>query len=185
MIKLLSVSRAGMRLSVSLSLMLTLPAAAQQPLPGPLERGTVPPAPPVATPAEALPPGTPIPGAVVVEEEPKEPPKILLAPPPTPLEIQMQRTGHPRCISCCAKPSDNGQYVGYYVGGGCPFWKHAQPHLAEEGTWGWDYSGCCLHRCVILGWWHGKPQGGRGAYRVDGPSLIHHIQEKKALKEEH
>jgi hypothetical protein len=75
--------------------------------------------------------------------------------------------------------------VGYYVGGGCLYGKHAQPRMLEEGTWGWDYSGCWFHRCVLLGWWHGNPQGGRGAYCTDGPSLIHHLQERHESKEGH
>ena len=41
----------------------------------------------------------------------------------------------------------------------------------DDGTWGWDETGCHLfRRRVILGWSHGrKYQGGTGAYLTDGP----------------
>jgi hypothetical protein len=62
--------------------------------------------------------------------------------------------------------------VGYAVGGGCPYPRHAEPPTAAEGTWGWDYQGW-LPRWVTLGWWHGRYQGGTGAYQTDGPKLLH------------
>jgi hypothetical protein len=86
-----------------------------------------------------------------------------------------QRAGWPLATAPWAIPSDNGRYVGYAVGGGCPYPRHAEPPTAVEGTWGWDYQGWLLPRRVILGWWHGRrTQGGTGAYQTDGPKLLHH-----------
>src|SRR5205085_6982693 len=84
------------------------------------------------------------------------------------------RAGWPLCIRPHALPSDTGAYVGYLVGGGCPYTHFADPPTIDEGTWGWDYAGCWLQRRVILGWWHGRCcQGGYGAYQSDGPSFDH------------
>src|SRR5205823_4702061 len=72
------------------------------------------------------------------------------------------------CVSACARPSDNGHYVGYYVGGGAATAWHGCPRRPDEGTWGWGYAGCGWHRIALL-WNHGKKlQGGVGAYRTDG-----------------
>jgi len=85
----------------------------------------------------------------------------------------MDRAGHPDCISKCARPSVTPAYVGYYVGGGAVGPK-AEPPLASDGTWGWDYQGGWFRRRVILNWWHGRRyQGGIGAYKTDGPHLQH------------
>jgi hypothetical protein len=69
-----------------------------------------------------------------------------------------------------ARPSNTGAYDGGYVGGGCACAGEARaPH---EGTWGWDYIGCCFSRRVFLNWYHcGRYQGGIGAYEANGPSL--------------
>src|SRR5262245_41675295 len=81
------------------------------------------------------------------------------------------RAGCPQCVAWWARPAD-GQRVGYYVGGGCPFRRCADAPHPGEGTWGWDYQGWLLPRRVILGWWHGRRyQGGTGAYKTDGPRL--------------
>src|SRR5437867_1041836 len=75
------------------------------------------------------------------------------------------RAGGPSAISWFAHPSDTGDYVGYYIGGGCP-WK-GQPRCSGEGTWGWDYSGILFSRHVILAWSHCRRyQGGIGYYRT-------------------
>jgi hypothetical protein len=77
-----------------------------------------------------------------------------------------------------AHPSDTGRYVGYYVGGGCAINHLADAPRHDEGTWGWDYLGGLFHRHVILGWWHGRAcQGGIGAYKTDGPKVLHPIGE--------
>jgi hypothetical protein len=92
------------------------------------------------------------------------------APPQDP-NHNMACKGFPQEVSCLAKPSETNAYVGYRVGGGRPC-RGDYPH-SWEGTWGWDYQGCKLPRQVILGWWHGRCQGGTGAYRTDGPHLLH------------
>jgi hypothetical protein len=82
------------------------------------------------------------------------------------------RAGWPSDLRCRTAPSDTGRYCGYYVGGGAPF--RGEGRLEHEGTWGWDYVGILIPRRVWLQWWHGKPQGGAGAYKTDGPKLRHH-----------
>jgi hypothetical protein len=83
------------------------------------------------------------------------------------------RTGNPWEIAPWARPSDTGRYVGYYVGGGSGSKHKADAPLPDEGTWGWDYQGW-FPRHIILGWWHGRRyQGGTGAYKTDGPILLH------------
>jgi hypothetical protein len=77
------------------------------------------------------------------------------------------RAGNPRAVACWAVPSDTGSYIGYYVGGGAAC--RGDARCADEGTWGWDYSGCILPRRVALGWWHERRyQGGVGAYSTVG-----------------
>jgi hypothetical protein len=89
-----------------------------------------------------------------------------------------RRAGYPSEVSRCAKPSDTGHYVGYQVGGGAPEGCGDGPD-PEEGTWGWDYRGCCwVPSRVILDWWHGRRyQAGSGAYKTDGPRLPEHEHE--------
>jgi hypothetical protein len=72
-------------------------------------------------------------------------------------------------VSGHAEPSSTPGGIGYYVGGGVPL-GHGAGRRPDDGTWGWDDTGCHLfRRRVILGWSHGrKPQGGTGAYRTDG-----------------
>lgn len=71
-------------------------------------------------------------------------------------------------IARYAKPSENPQYIGYYVGGGCHRCK-GEYRGPDEGTWGWDYQGWCP-RAIVLKWCHCRRyQGGRGAYYPDGP----------------
>jgi len=84
-----------------------------------------------------------------------------------------QRAGNPQCISRLARPSNGPGDTGYYVGGGAPL--RGQPRLANEGTWGWDYSGLLFSRRIDLAWWHGaRYQGGTGQYKTDGPQLGRH-----------
>jgi hypothetical protein len=85
-----------------------------------------------------------------------------------------ERAGYPYEVSCLAHPSDTGHYTGYLVGGGsaCP----AEAPKVDEGTWGWDYEGLFCHSRIILDWWHGKYQGGYGAYETDGPRPVECIQ---------
>jgi hypothetical protein len=84
----------------------------------------------------------------------------------------------PPPVSCLAQPSNTPAQIGYYVGGGCPCCRHGDPHHVLEGTWGWDWTGFCFHRKVDLLWWHGRYQGGTGAYKTDGPQILHHLHEK-------
>src|SRR5262249_25055543 len=85
------------------------------------------------------------------------------------------RAGHPSCISRLARPSDTGAYDGYYVGGGSPC--RGDGHSEDEGTWGWDYFGRYWKSKVALLWSHGRPQGGTGAYKTDGPQLLAHDED--------
>ncbi|MBL8795736.1 MAG: hypothetical protein JNM56_17655 [Planctomycetia bacterium] len=84
----------------------------------------------------------------------------------------MARAGYPQEVSCFARPSDTGAYIGYQVGGGSPFRKNSYGPAPDAGTWGWDYQGWCFARKVVLRWW-AKPhyQGGTGAYKTEGPRL--------------
>jgi hypothetical protein len=83
-----------------------------------------------------------------------------------------RRAGYPSRVSCLAQPSDTGAYDGYYVGGGTPC--RGEGPREEEGTWGWDYLGRWWNSRVALLWSHGREQGGSGAYKTDGPQVLHH-----------
>jgi hypothetical protein len=92
---------------------------------------------------------------------------------PADVECEQQRAGYPQRISRLAHPSDTGRYLGNYVGGGCPWPRRAEPPTAHEGTWGWDYTGGCFRRHVLLGWWHDRRyQGGIGSYRTIFPHIL-------------
>ncbi|MGA7500375.1 MAG: hypothetical protein WBX00_26890 [Isosphaeraceae bacterium] len=87
-----------------------------------------------------------------------------------------ERAGWPRALAEHLQPSTTPGGIGYYVGGGVPL-GHGQPRRCDEGTWGWDETGCHLlrHR-NILGWSHGRRfQGGTGAYAPDGPPIPDYI----------
>ena len=87
-------------------------------------------------------------------------------------ENGFDRAGNPQEIACRAHPSDTSAYCGYTVGGGAAH--HGEPRYLDEGTWGWDYSGWIFKRRVGLDWFHGAHyQGGPGAYKTDGPRLVH------------
>ena len=88
-----------------------------------------------------------------------------------------ERAGYPRALARHIEPSATPGGIGYYVGGGVAL-GHGEPQSRDEGTWGWDETGCQrFRRRVILGWSGGrKYQGGTGAYRVDGhvpPDVIY------------
>jgi hypothetical protein len=83
------------------------------------------------------------------------------------------RAGFPEEISRWARPSDTGRYVGYFVGGGAWNYRRSDLPTADEGTWGWDFTGGRFRRRVMLNWWHGRrDQGGAGAYATDGPRAL-------------
>jgi len=85
------------------------------------------------------------------------------------------RAGYPQKVAPWARPSVNPAYDGYYVGGGAPFSHGSGPCNPADGVWGWDYFGRVYSRRVALGWWHGERwQGGAGAYKTDGPKVLHH-----------
>jgi hypothetical protein len=88
---------------------------------------------------------------------------------------QFHRAGDPQCVSPLAVPSQSPHGVGYYVGGGARVKGCVgEERRPNEGTWGTDYSGILLHKKIDLRWSHGRRyQGGVGAYRTDGPRLIH------------
>lgn len=85
------------------------------------------------------------------------------------------RAGNPQCISPLAKATESPHEEGYYVGGGARVRSHyGEERREHEGTWGVDYTGIIVHKKTNLGWWHGsRYQGGVGAYRTDGPRLVH------------
>jgi hypothetical protein len=92
----------------------------------------------------------------------------------TPSETCPQRRsnqkGCPQSIAWYARPSNSPRYIGYYVGGGAAI--GGGERCADEGTWGWDFSGSLIEHHVWLNWWHGQRyQGGTGSYRTDGPRL--------------
>lgn len=86
-----------------------------------------------------------------------------------------RRAGDPQCISPLAKPTESPHELGYYVGGGARQRSHHADHRrSAEGVFGTDYRGIVIPKHVELGWWHGRrSQGGSGAYRVDGPRVLH------------
>ena len=89
------------------------------------------------------------------------------------------RAGHPERTPWYAHSSDTGRYIGYYVGGGCRFYRVGEDRRAWEGTWGWDYHGFCWPSRVALDWWHGRRyQGGQGAYQTDEPQVLEHSKER-------
>jgi hypothetical protein len=100
--------------------------------------------------------------------KPVEPAKV--DPPRTNVGSVWPTVGYVPRVARWAQPSDTGHYVGYYVGGGAPWC--GSPRYRDEGTWGWDYGGLWLRKRVMLDWFHGRYQGGTGAYRTDGPQLV-------------
>jgi hypothetical protein len=91
---------------------------------------------------------------------------------------EVERAGWPHCHWKWAEVQDECDYTGYYVGGGSSA-IFGRGRCAEEGTWGWDYSGNWFHRRVRLDWFY-RPhsQGGTGAYRPDGPRVLEALAEK-------
>ena len=88
------------------------------------------------------------------------------------------RAGNPDCVAKWAVPSDTGSYIGYQVGGGSANCRKAEEPASHEGTWGWDYEGRWWPSRVVLGWWHGREQGGTGAYKTDGPRPVEAIERR-------
>jgi len=88
---------------------------------------------------------------------------------------QFARAGNPQCISPLAMPAESPHEVSYYAGGGARTKARGGEERREvEGIWGVDYGGILFPKHVDLGWWHGaRYQGGYGAYRTDGPRLLH------------
>ena len=81
--------------------------------------------------------------------------------------------GVPYPVGRFAKPTYGPDYGYGWVGGGAPSWR-GEPRRANEGVWGRDYMGVVYLRRVWPNWWHGqREQGGTGAYRPDGPKLLH------------
>jgi hypothetical protein len=89
----------------------------------------------------------------------------------------MTRAGYPESISRYARPSNTCEYYGYYVGGGCPC--RGGPPGPLQGLWGWDYGGHphLVKPRIVLNWCC-RYQGGKGAYRTDGP----HVPDVLAIK---
>lgn len=96
---------------------------------------------------------------------------------PRDIPYTYDRAGNPQTLATHTAPSNTPNGIGYYVGGGVPFYlrhKHrfeGAHRSLDEGTWGWDETGGFhLRHRNILGFSHGQRyQGGVGAYRSDGP----------------
>jgi len=82
-----------------------------------------------------------------------------------------ERAGFPLCLRNRLEPSFTPSVRGNYVGGGAAH--GGEPRCWDEGTWGWDDTGCpWLPTRVRLLWTHGlRYQGGPGAYVTDGPNV--------------
>jgi hypothetical protein len=93
-----------------------------------------------------------------------------------PGEDHEQRAGFPSQVSPHARPSDDGNYSGYEVGGGAV--RNGDGPGRDDGTWGWDYACCWLRPHVVLGWWHGRKHQGSGSYDTDGPRPIEKIERR-------
>jgi len=104
------------------------------------------------------------------------------AEPPLVPPVGSRGSGAPPPLACYAHPSNTQSYCGYYVGGGSAC--RGQPRCVGEGTWGWDYHGCLIPQRVFLQWWHGRYQGGSGAYKSEGPHFLHKIAETRHAKSE-
>lgn len=86
-------------------------------------------------------------------------------------EHTFHRAGYPNEPGKILHPTDNGYYVGYYVGGGSIYKKKTRGPGPLDGTFGWDYKGPkWLNPFVALRWGR-RYQGGVGAYKIDGPQI--------------
>lgn len=89
-------------------------------------------------------------------------------------EHTFRRAGYPNEISKLAHPTDTGNYIGYYVGGGSAFKKHSGGPGPRDGTFGWDYAGLLpkWKKNIMLRWGN-RYQGGVGRYETDdGPQVV-------------
>jgi len=94
--------------------------------------------------------------------------KLEAADPPVNQEI---RSGHSSSIAPWAQPAMTRHYSGGIVGGGAA--RSGEDRNQIQGTWGWDFHGLLPRKNIWLGWFHGrKDQGGRGAYKTEGPRII-------------
>ena len=94
--------------------------------------------------------------------------KLEAADPPENQEI---RSGHSSSIAPWAQPAKTRHYSGGIVGGGAA--RRGEGRSEIHGTWGWDFHGLLPRKNIWLGWFHGrKDQGGRGAYKTEGPRII-------------
>jgi len=96
--------------------------------------------------------------------------KLEAADPPVNQEI---RSGHSSSIAPWARPSGSRHYSGGFLGGGAA--RRGEGRSEIQGTWGWDFHGLMGGKKIWLGWFNGrKDQGGRGAYKTEGPRIINH-----------
>ena len=97
-------------------------------------------------------------------------PKLEAADPPVDNEI---RSGHASSIAPWAQAAVTRNYSGGFLGGGAA--RRGEGRNQIQGTWGWDFHGLMGGKKIWLGWWNGRrEQGGRGAYKTEGPRLINH-----------
>jgi hypothetical protein len=95
-------------------------------------------------------------------------PSLQSADPPTNDE---QRSGYASSIAPWAQRTVSRHYSGGFLGGGAA--RRGEDRREIQGTWGWDFHGLAAGKKIWLGWWNGRrDQGGRGAYKTDGPRLI-------------
>lgn len=110
---------------------------------------------------------------VIADDEPTQPSEIVWGPTSENYRSSdFARAGNPQCLRRVTIPSNTRFYGGYYVGGGTP--TRGGGRCLEDGTWGWDYPGILFPKKIALNWTrNGRPQGGTGAYKTDGPKLKH------------
>ena len=95
---------------------------------------------------------------------------LQAADPPTNDE---QRSGYASSIAPWAQRTGSRHYSGGFLGGGAA--RRGEDRSAIQGTWGWDFHGLLGRKNIWLGRWNGRrEQGGRGAYKTEGPRLINH-----------
>ena len=97
-------------------------------------------------------------------------PELQAADPPVEDKI---RSGHASSIAPWAQPGITRHYSGGFLGGGAA--RRGAGRTQVQGTWCWDFHGLLPRKNIWLGWWNGRrDQGGRGAYKTEGPRIRNH-----------
>ena len=97
-------------------------------------------------------------------------PSLQAENPPT---NDQQRSGYASSIAPWARRTVSRHDSGGFVGGGAA--RRGEDRSEIQGTWGWDFHGLMGGKKIWLGWGNGRrDQGGRGAYKTEGPRIINH-----------